>query len=202
MADSILIPSGPEVKYWTLEDKAKKSMMSTDIPWMPGSDHLILPDHRVVVGFSDRYLLAVTRNNGADTLALFGRQWAPSPISDEMRKAEVERRVNNTKEYWDERLIRNAFLLSDVPTSAPAFDWIGRDARGDIWVRTPVPSDSTRTLFDVFDPEYRWLGQVAGSRYLGRWQAQLIGDLMVGQGENEEGSPVVVVYRIVRGASE
>ena len=65
-------------------------------------------------------------------------------------------------------------------------------------MRTPVPNDSTRTLFDVFDPDYRWLGQVSGSRYLGRWQAQLIGDMMVGQGEDEEGNPVVVVYRIER----
>lgn len=203
VADSTLIPTGPEVKYWTLTSGSggsNKSMMSTDIPWMPGSEHYILPDHRVVFGFSDQYLFAVTRSHGADTIAIFGRAWAPAPISDAMRAAEVERRVNGTKEYWDERAVRNAFLLSDVPTSAPAFDWIATDARGDIWVRTPVPSDSTRTLFDVFDPQYRWLGQVSGSKYLGRWQARLLGDVMIGQGEDEEGNPVVVVYRVDRGS--
>ena len=202
VADSTLIPAGPEVKYWTLTSGSgqNKNMMSTDIPWMPGAEHRILPDHRVVFGFGDRYLLAITRHHGADTVALFGRAWTPAPIPDAMRSAEVERRVEGTKKYWDERAVRNAFLLSDVPTSAPAFDWIGVDGQGDLWVRTPVPNDSTRTLFDVFDPQLRWLGQVSGSKYLGRWQAQLIGDRMVGQGEDEEGNPVVVVYRIQRGS--
>ena len=47
--------------------------------------------------------------------------------------------------------------------------------------------------------QYRWLGQVPGSKYLARWQASLQGDRMIGQGEDEEGNPVVVVYRVDRG---
>ncbi|HVX88540.1 MAG TPA: hypothetical protein VG940_06400, partial [Gemmatimonadales bacterium] len=200
VADSNLIPAGPEVKYWSVTSGSgkNKSMMSTDIPWMPGIESTILPDHRVAYGFSDRYQIAITAHHGADTLALFGRQWTAAPISDVMRTAEVERRVNGAKKYWDERALRNSFLLSDVPSSAPAFDWIGLDGRGNLWVRTPLPSDSTRTLFDVFDPQYRWLGQVSGSKYLARWQARFLGDQMVGQGEDEDGNPVIVVYGVQR----
>lgn len=204
VADSILIPSGPEVKYWSvnLGSGKNKSMMSTDIPWMPGIESTILPDHRVVYGFSDRYQIAITARQGADTLALFGRQWTAAPISDAMRTAEVERRVNGAKKFWDERALRNSFLLSDVPSSAPAYDWIGLDGRGNLWVRTPFPSDSTRTLFDVFDPQLRWLGQVTGSKYLGRWQARFLGDRMVGQGEDEDGNPVIVVYGVQRSEAD
>jgi hypothetical protein len=204
VADSTLVPTGPEVKYWTLTSGSgqNKNMMSTDIPWMPGAESTILPDHRVVFGFSDKYQIAITQHHGADTVALFGRQWTPAPIADAMRNAELERRVNGTKKYWDERAVRNAFLLSDIPSNAPAFDWFGRDGRGNLWVRTPLPSDSTRTLFDVFDPQFRWLGQVSGSRYLGRWQARFLGDQMVGQGEDEDGNPVIVVYGVQRNEAD
>ena len=202
--DTTLVPVGPEVKYWTLSRGTGKNrnMMSTTIPWMPGTEHLYLPDHRLVYGFGDKYLIAITTHNGTDTLALFGRQWAPAPIPEAMRNAELERRVENTKKFWDERAVRNAFLLTDIPTNAPAYDWFGRDGRGNLWVRTPVPSDSTRTLFDVFDPQLRWLGQVSGSRYLGRWQAWFLGDQMVGQGEDEEGNPVIVVYGVQRNEAD
>ena len=198
VADSLLIPTGPEVKEWVIQEPGKKNRMSMDIPFSPGAEQLVLPDHRVVFGFSDRYQLAITTQNGADTLALFGRAWTPAPIAEARREAEVERRVNGSKRWFDERLLRNEFQVAEIPATAPAFDWIGRDAQGNIWIRTPVPGDSTRTLFDLFDPQYRWLGQVSGSGYLGKLQAQLIGDRMVAVGESMEGEPLVIIYRIER----
>lgn len=195
--DSMFVPAEQEGKYWSV--KSGRNSMSTDIPWTPHLFHAILPDHRVILGTSGQYLLAVTRENGADTVALFGRQWTPLPISDDARKAEVERRVQGSLQSWDERALRNAFLLSDVPTTAPAFDGIGVDGAGDIWIRTPLPEDSTRVLFDIFDAQYRWLGQVSGSRFLGAFRIGFFGDKMVGQGEDEAGNPVVVVYKIERG---
>lgn len=198
VADSSLVPAGPEVKYWVVK-VGTKMQMSTSIPWMPGAEFAFLPDHRMLYGFSDRYELAVTTHDGADTLALFGRTWAPAAIPDEMRKAEVERRINNTKgSVWDERLVRNAFHLSDIPTTAPAYDWLGVDGAGNIWVRQPVPTDSTRSLFDIYDPSYRWLGQVAGAKVLRSWGIVLGGDRVIGYGEDEEGNPLVVVYAIRR----
>jgi hypothetical protein len=196
-ADSTLVPSGPEVKYWTVSVK-NQMQMSTSIPWLPSIEFAFLPDRRMVYGFSDRYQLAITTRNGADTLGLFGRTWTPTPIADAMRTAEVERRIKEAGDNWDERLLRNSFLVSDVPTAAPAYDWIGVDGDENIWVRVPLPGDSTRTLFDVFDTQHRWLGQVSGSKFLGSWSIQIIGDRVVGRGEDEEGNPLVVVYKIER----
>jgi hypothetical protein len=196
ITDSTLIPSGPVVPLWTVKEGRRQ--MSLPIPWSPGSKFGLLADHRVIFGFSDRYQLAVTRGDGADTVALLGRTWTPTPIPDAMRRAELDRWVNDIKKYWDENIVRNTLRLEDIPVAAPAFDWIARDGQGDLWVRTPVPSDSTRSLFDVFDPAHRWLGQVSGTKYLGRWQTAMVGDRLVGQGEDDAGNPIVVIYRIDR----
>src|SRR5688572_17149389 len=179
-ADSTLVPSGPEVKYWTVSVK-NQMQMSTSIPWLPSIEFAFLPDRRMVYGFSDRYQFAITTRNGADTLGLFGRIWTPTPIADAMRTAEVERRITDAGDNWHERLLRNSFLVSDGPTAARAYDWIGVDGDENIWVRVPLPGDSTRTLFDVFDTQHRWLGQVSGSKFLGSWSIQIIGDRVVGR---------------------
>jgi hypothetical protein len=198
VADSLLIPTGPDVKEWVVQEPGKRGRMSMDIPFSPGAEHLILADHGVVFGFGDQYQLAITRSNGADTIALFGRHWAPAPVAEERRVAERERRVNGSKKWFDERLLRSSFELDDIPATAAAFDWIGRDGAGDLWIRTPVPSDSGRTLFDVFDPQHRWLGQVAGSGALGKLESRFIGDRLVAVGGSAEGDPLVIIYRIER----
>ena len=198
LVDSTLMPSGPDVKRWTIK-QGKNGIMSTTVPWVPNQISTFLPDRTMLVGYANGYQIAVTDRTGRDTTALFGRTWTPVPIPDAVRRAEVERRVTQTSKFWDERAVRNAFLLTDVPTSAPAFDWLGLDGQGNIWARTPLPGDSTRTLFDIFDPAHRWLGQVAGSGLLRAWGMKLSGDHMIGFGEDDDGNPVVVVYRIQRG---
>ncbi|HET7041265.1 MAG TPA: hypothetical protein VFI13_04575 [Gemmatimonadales bacterium] len=197
LADTTLIPAGPEEKVWEVK-QGKHGMMFTSVPFSPSLEFGVLPDRRVVLGHSSRYALAVTERNGADTVALFGRAWIPAEVSEEARHAVIEGMVAGNKGRIDETSLRNAFVFSDIPATAPAFDWMGTDGAGDLWIRTPVPGDSTRSLFDVFDPQYRWLGEVAGSRYLKRWGIGIVGDRMYGYGEDEEGNPVVVVYRIQR----
>jgi hypothetical protein len=197
VADTSLVPVGPEEKRWVIK-RGKNVMMSTIVPFAPRTIFTYLPDHSMLWGFGDKYLLAITKNNGADTVAIFGRTWAPEVVPDEMRKAVVEGRIQQSKGFYDESVVRAAFTLSEVPNSAPAFDWLDTDGQGNTWVRTPLPTDSTRTSFDVFDPQHRWLGQVSGSRYLRSWDAFLIGEHMIGLGEDDEGNPLVIVYRIER----
>lgn len=200
MVDSTLIPNGPETKSWTLSGGAggNRTQMSMGVPFTPGLEFAFLPDRRVLYGFADQYLVAVTARDGADTLALFGRAWTAPPISEATRSAELESRVARLTPQFDERTLRNSFKLGDIPSTAPAYDWFGVDGAQNIWIRLPLPGDSTRSLFDVFDPELRWLGQVSGSEYLRSWNIQVRGDRVVGWGEDEEGNPLVVVYKIER----
>jgi hypothetical protein len=198
MVDSTLFPSGTAEKEWEVK-QGKRGMMVTSVPFAPGLQFGLLPYRRVVTGFSDRYQLAVTTRNGSDTVSLFGRAWTPAEVPEAMRHAEIEGMVANSKSYINETVLRNAFVYSDIPATAPAFEWMGTDGRGDLWIRTPVPTDTTRSLFDVFDSQFRWLGQVSGSHYLRTWGLGISGDRVYGLGEDEEGNPVVVVYRIERG---
>jgi hypothetical protein len=200
LVDTTLVPSGPEVKRWVVKE-GKNNRMSTTIPWMPRQIQAFLPDRRMLYGFGDSYRIAVTDETGADTTALFGRAWTPAMIPEADRRAEHARRVAETSKYYDETVVRNGFQFSDIPTTAPAYDWIALDGRGDIWTRTPLPTDTTRSLFDVFDPSHRWLGQVSGGRLLRSWGMKLTGDRMVGFGEDDQGNPMVVVYRIERGGA-
>lgn len=198
VADTMLVPAGAEELRWTVK-RGKTGVMSTVVPFAPRSIFTFLPDHSMLWGFGDKYLLAITKNNGADTVALFGRSWTPAAVPDEMRQAVTESRIQGSKDFLGESVARASFDLSVVPHTAPAFDWIDTDGEGNTWVRTPIPTDSTRTNFDVFDPQHRWLGQVSGSKYLSSWNAYLIGDHMIGVGEDDDGNPLVIVYKIERG---
>lgn len=196
LRDSVLIPSGPDGKFWFIGSDVQHARVITSVPFVPEDVMGIAPDGSLLRGWSGAYRIVVSRT-GVDTAAVFGRAWTPALIPDAVRSAEVESRVRNFKEY-DQSLVRAAFHLADVPTTAPAFDWIGQDDSGYRWVRLPRPGDSTRTLFDVFDHAGAWLGQVAGPRYLRGWSLHLAGDHLITISEDADGLPIVVVYRIDR----
>lgn len=199
--DSTLIRAGTGTSGRTVRP-APGMLLVASIPWAPEQVTAFQPDRRMFVGFSDGYRIAVTGRQGTDTSALFGRAWTPTPISEATREAEVAREGQRTAaitQVMGGGVNGGGLQAADLPTEAAAFDWMGLDGAGDLWVRLPLPGDSTRSLFDVFDPDHRWLGQVSGSSLLAGSRMRLVGDRMVGFGEDEEGNPVVVVYRIERG---
>jgi hypothetical protein len=202
LVDTTLVPAGPTQRSWEA-GAANGKRIRIAIPFTPALVYGFLPDRRLVLGVSDRYEFAITRRNGSDTVALFGRRWRAAEVPAAMRRARLAQFVADNKDFVDEALLRNAFVYSDVPATAPAFDWLGTDGAGDLWVRDPAAADTTSTRFDVFDPRFRWLGQVAGApllreRMLRNWGMGIAGDRMYGFGEDDRGEPVVVVYRIDR----
>ncbi len=70
---------------------------------------------------------------------------------------------------------------------------LGFDETGRLWVNTGR-GDETRTVFDLFDQEGVFLGEVTTARLLK--QFDLRGDRMVGAGFTEDGIPVVVLLQI------
>lgn len=197
VADTALVPAGPEVRHWTVAAAGGK-VFSIPIPFQPEMVFAFLPDHRIIVGVGDRYQLAVTGKDGTDTTALFSRSWAGTAIPRSEREAAVDRLVEEYAPYADATRLRNAFRVEDVPATAPAFDWIGVDAGGDLWLRTPDPGETTRTRFDVFDPRLRWLGQVPAPADLAHGEIKLQGDRFLAIGADDHGGPVVRIYEIKR----
>jgi hypothetical protein len=72
---------------------------------------------------------------------------------------------------------------------------LGFDKTGRLWVNTGR-GDVSRTVFDLFDPEGVFLGEVTTPRMIRPFD--LRGERLVGAGFTEEGVPVVTLYHIQR----
>jgi hypothetical protein len=193
--DTLHVPLPPEGKNWTVGDP-KRSMMSRGVPFSPTLIRTLDPAGGVLLGWSGDYRL-VRSATGRDTTRTFGRAWTPAPLPDERREAAVEEAIAQSGTSWDPVELRNAFKLSDVPTTLPAFLRADIDAEGNIWVRTDA--DSATTHFDVFDSTGVFLGPVTLDARLSQW-----GSVAWGRGsfyapmEDEDGTPEVRRYRVER----
>lgn len=197
--DTLLLAPGPEQKTWTFTSGSGKnrSMMSTSVPLSPGLERVVNPAGGFLSGYAERYEIAVSPH-GRDTALVFGRTWAPVPVSTQRRQAIVDSSIREIAKSWGEEAARNQIKLGDVPTSAPAFTSIAVDGRGNRWVTIDPGDDSTHTWFDVFDTTGAYLGQVVGPPGLVSWRMIWKDDEMLAYVENAEGEPAVVKYAIQR----
>lgn len=194
--DTLSVPKGGDPKYWTMK-RGKVMVMSTTIPFVPAMVSATGVDGNLLYGWSGGYRIAVSRGKG-DTLAVFGRRWTATPISEKARREAIAERKQGFKGQFDDAELDRMMQFGDVPATAPAFDWIGEDARGDRWVRTPDPGDSLHAWFDVFDHRGAYLGRVVGPKQLLGYGLTIAGDRLIGTAEGSDGLPVVAVYRIDR----
>jgi hypothetical protein len=198
-SDTLFLSRGPEQKNWTFTSGSGKnrSMMSTSVPLSPGLERVVNPGGGFLSGWSERYEL-VQSPHGRDSALVFGRTWAPTPVSGSRRQAIVDSTIHEVGKYWGEDAARDQVKLADVPTSAPAFTAIGVDGHGNRWIMVDPGDDASHTWFDVFDSTGVYLGKVAGPPGLVGWRMTWGGDEMLAYLENDEGEPAVVKYRIQR----
>ncbi len=197
--DTLLYPRGPEQKSWTFTRGSGKnqSRMSTSIPLAPGMERVINPAGGFLSGWSERYEL-VTSSNGRDTSRVFGRTWAPTPISETRRQSIADSAIQSVGKFWGEEAARAEIHASDVPVAAPAFTGLGVDGAGNSWVLVDPRDDKNHTWFDVFDSTGVYLGQVTGAPGLVAWRMVWSGDRMLAYIVGAEGEPAVVEFEIRR----
>ncbi|HEV8355449.1 MAG TPA: 6-bladed beta-propeller [Gemmatimonadales bacterium] len=197
--DTLWVPRRAEQKSWTVSRKQGskvQSMMSTGIPFLPELTYTLHPDGGLVYGWNGAYEL-VRSTTGHDSARVFGRTWAPDPVSDERRKGEVEAMVKQSADNYGEDAVRAAFQLADVPKTLPAYMNLHVDESGRVWVRRYPVADSTRTSYDVFDSTGAYLGPVSAWLTVFRWGRQAwTRDGFVTVGEDEEGRPTLVRMRL------
>lgn len=202
LVDTLVVPrlSAAEQKVWTIRSGAgqNRMMMSTGIPFAPSQLSAYDPAGGVLVGWSGEYSLVVTRT-GTDTAGIFGRSWAPEPITGEMKRDTVEAMVGRltSRNRMEEGLVRGAINAGDIPDVMPAFLGLHVDEAGYRWVRLGAAPVEGGMLYDVFDPDGAWLGPVRVPATFSPWDPQHWGrDGLVLSTIDEDGMPVVLVYRV------
>lgn len=197
--DTVWVPIREEGKTWTISVKggAKgQRMMSTSVPFMPGLTSALHPGGGVVYGWTGNYSI-VRSATGTDTMRVFGRAWTPDPASDARKRDELESQVKWAKEDFGEAMVREAFKLSDIPSTLPAFENVRVDESGRVWARRYAVSDTTRTTFDVFDSTGAYLGPVSAAMSMSSWGPQAwTRDGLVTVVEDADGRPTVVRLRL------
>jgi hypothetical protein len=191
--DTLTAVLPPDRESWVVS--SREGSMSRNVPFAPRLVRTFDPGGGLLAGWSGDYRI-VKSATGRDTVRAFGRAWTPLPIPEAMRRAAVEEAVK-AAEGWDEVQVRNAFKLSDVPSTYAAFERIEVDAAGNIWVASEA--DSLRTVFDVFDPQGVFLGPVLLRGKVSSWAPLAWGpNLMYVAMEDDGGTPEIRRYRIDR----
>jgi hypothetical protein len=202
LIDTVWVPREEPTKYWSVSLKRGgkvQSMMSTSIPFLPGQTFSLHPDGGVVMGWTGAYSI-VRSLTGTDSALVFGRSWTPDPVSDQRRKDQVESQVKQAKEQFGEAAVRDAFRLSDVPSTLPAFQGLRVDRAGRVWANRFAVSDTNNTYFDLFDSTGAFLGPVTVPVRISPYGRQVwTRDGVVAAIEDEEGKPMIVRYRLVTG---
>lgn len=116
---------------------------------------------RIVVGDNVAYELRLHAPDGS-LAAVFRRPDAvPRPVRPEDLAAELEARLAPLPPIEAIRDgIRMTFEEPPAPGTMPHFRAVFADPDGNLWVQAYAPPQEPGTLWDVFDPEGRWLGGV------------------------------------------
>ncbi len=165
----------------------KNRHISANIPFAPALDWLIGPAGDFWYGISDSYRIVHRRLEG-DTLRIIEKAWTPVRVTQAERDTALQRYEWFTRQG-------GTVDASRIPDTKPAFERLTVDDRGDLWVR---PGGAPAGLYDVFDPEGRYLGVVHAGVNL-KYQRPLIrGDHLYAAVVDTLGVPYMVEARIER----
>lgn len=147
------------------------------------------PRGYVWFGESDAYRIHQSAFAG-DTVLVIEREYLPLPVRQE--------EIDGWMESQGPTMFGQAggrIDIDRIPKVKPVFQDLIVDDAGHLWVRL-VTQDST-TLFDVFDPEGRYLGAVDGGRAMATASPVIRGDRFYAVIRDSLDIPYVVRYQIV-----
>lgn len=195
-------PAG-ETPMWQIGD-GERMMMMTTVPMQPQSTYGLHPSGDFVTGWAGEYRLRFSRD-GRDTTRIFTRPWTPEPVTAAEKERIVEQRIAQMLEgggfSLTEEQLRKSFDITRIPDQRPAYETAWSDREGRIWVRLSK-ADTTAVHLDLFDAEGRWLDQLTLPEPA--WVERTYRPMAFSRThlalavEDEEGLPIVRIYRIVR----
>jgi len=158
------------------------------IPFRPATAMTVIdPRGWVWSGHAGEYRL-VQRTFDGDTVRIVSRTFEPVPV----QAADLADFRESVREFGtvDE---------SRIPKVKPAFSAVVVAPDGHLWVRLERPHSESGSVFDVFDPEGRYLAQVRTPVALARYPSvQLTDEALYGVVRDELDVPQVVRLRVER----
>ena len=194
VADTLVVPRDGEPKYLEFSDNGGMSRMT--IRDAPAQLSVLTPDGFLLHGWTANYRLAASRT-GSDTALIFGRSAAPVEIPAAVRQARYDEMAANLRRSHGPAAVARVFSPSDIPRYAAAMQYVEGDRSGYRWVSV-YTADSLQRSYDVFDSAGVYLGPVRTPWGRGHGVAYWGADEIVVTGENADGLPEVIRYRIDR----
>ena len=202
------VPSGPDYQWQVNNgDETQMVQMVMSVPLQPRE--VVVADLRggFITAWNAEYLLRVTRD-GSDTAALFGRVFSPLSVSGAEKQAIVDARVasmTSSSGGPPEATLLTSFDPAKIPSVRPPFERFWVDLTGRVWARRSL-ADTSAVEFDVFGAEREWLDVVRVPAAIwpsAEWTSAAWGTNRVAvPAEDDDGRPVVRVFRIVRKGAE
>lgn len=200
LLDTVPVPADEGA---TFTHTSENSRTSVSVPFAPQLERTWDPGGGMWFGLPDRYRVVRTDLEG-DTTRVVERAWDPVPVT----AAELEEALGNLEWFREQG---GAVDRSRIPDHHPAYHELHADRSGHLWVVPVVPwaeegpegddEDADEIpawvrpgVFDVFDPDGRYLGRVSTDVRLAR--PVITGTHLVAVTLDELGVSYVVRFRI------
>ena len=161
MVDTLVLPFVMTGENNFRLDHGEAGYTVMGIPYYPSSWSWIDPRGFVWVGNTGRYEL-VQLNMKGDTVRIIRKEHTHIPVTD----AELDSVIQHVRTIAQGA----SFDEGRIPRAKPAIERMLVDDSGYVFVIPVREAGAVGTLFDVFDPEGRYLGQMATPRRIGPWR--------------------------------
>lgn len=198
-ADTIWVPKAGEPKFWEITRDGGR--MRRNVPFTPADLDAFTPDGMLIHSWPEDYRYTVLRDP-ADTVRVVSKDWEPVDRPERQRRELFDEIVELTAENYGEELVLRSFHFDDMPATAMPISNITVDPAGFVWIGV-FTGDTLHGSFDIFDSTGVYLGRlptpwIQGETYIA-WQGR---DELLTRGENEDGLPMLVRYRIDKSRAE
>ncbi len=186
--DTIRVPRYPGEREF-FELRSDDGWMRAGIRFSPSLTWRFVPTGHIWFALTGEYRI-FQRTLGGDTLRIITREFEPLPVTEE----DVDSAMADLEWFMRQggKVDRSRF-----PSVKPALQTLYLDDEGDIWVLPLTAEAEPGRVFDVFDPQGRYLGRVQMPFQLHRFPPPIIrGGMMYGITRGELEVPYVFRARI------
>jgi hypothetical protein len=153
----------PEFESPSFMHSTESSRTSASIPFSPDLELRFDPRGYLWAGISDQYRILQLTLDGRDTIRIIDRAYDAVPVAASERAAAIERLswfVDQGGRIDADRIPDRHAAFSDIHVDSEGFVWVEpvTARQDDITVETLFAPRAA--VFDVFDPEGRYLGRI------------------------------------------